>query len=185
MKEALITGVRRAAFSNEAGMGTAPLAHGAARTKEPVREGLVAMIGPFIDTNVICTLTALVILSTGVGGSDDGVILTAGAFEAGLPGFGRPALTVVILLFALSTLVSYSYYSQKCARYLLGDRWGGRYTYVYLGSILLGAVWTQDLVINMLDTAFALMAVPTVTTALILSPKVSAAARDYFSRYRS
>ena len=185
MKEALITGVRRAAFSNEAGMGTAPLAHGAARTREPVREGLVAMIGPFIDTNIVCTLTALVILTTGVGGSDDGVILTAGAFEAGLPGLGRPVLTVIILMFAMSTLISYSYYSQKCARYVLGDRWGTRYVWVYLGSILLGAVWTQDLVINMLDTAFAMMAVPTVTSALLLSPKVSAAARDYFSRYRS
>ncbi|HMB68098.1 MAG TPA: alanine/glycine:cation symporter family protein, partial [bacterium] len=185
MKEALITGVRRAAFSNEAGMGTAPLAHGAARTKEPVREGLVAMIGPFIDTNVVCTLTALVILTSGVGGSDDGVILTAAAFEAGLPGLGRAALTVIIFLFATSTLISYSYYSQKCARYALGDRWGTRYVWVYLSSIMLGAVWTQDLVINMLDTAFAMMAIPTVISTLLLSPKVAAAAQDYFSRYRS
>jgi len=185
MKEALITGVRRAAFSNEAGMGTAPLAHGAARTKEPVREGLVAMIGPFIDTNVVCTLTALVILTSGVGGSDDGVILTAAAFEAGLPGLGRAALTVIIFLFATSTLISYSYYSQKCARYALGDRWGTRYVWVYLSSIMLGAVWTQDLVINMLDTAFAMMAIPTVVSTLLLSPKVAAAAQDYFSRYRS
>jgi AGCS family alanine or glycine:cation symporter len=183
MKEALVTGVRRAAFSNEAGMGTAPLAHGAARTREPVREGLVAMIGPFVDTNVICTLTALVILSSGIAGSDDGVILTASAFEAGLPGIGRPALTLIIVLFAMSTLISYSYYSQKCAKYVLGDLWGGRYTWVYLGSILLGAVWTQDLVINMLDTFFAMMAVPTVTSAVILSPRVSAAARDYFRRF--
>jgi len=182
VKEAMVTGVRRAAFSNEAGMGTAPLAHGAARTKEPVREGLVAMVGPFLDTNIVCTLTALTILSTGVAGSDDGILLTAGAFETGLGTAGRWLLTVVILLFSLSTLISYSYYSQKCAKYVLGERWGARYEWVYLGTILLGAVWTQDLVLNMLDTAFAMMSIPTVLTAVALSPKVVAATREYFSR---
>jgi AGCS family alanine or glycine:cation symporter len=183
VKEAMITGVRRAAFSNEAGMGTAPLAHGAAKTKEPVREGLVAMIGPFIDTNIVCTLTALVILTSGVGGSEDGVILTAGAFEAALGAVGRGLLTLMILLFSVSTLISYSYYSKKCARYALGERWGDRYEYVYLGSIFLGAMWTQDMVINMLDTAFAMMAVPTMVSTLLLSPRVLAATRDYFARH--
>lgn len=182
VKDALVTGVRRAAFSNEAGMGTAPLAHGAARTKEPVREGLVAMVGPFLDTNIVCTLTALTILSTGAIGGDDGILLTAGAFESGLGAPGRWLLTLAITLFSISTLISYSYYSQKCAKYVLGERWGARYEYVYLGSILLGAVWTQDLVLNMLDTAFAMMSIPTVTTALALSPKVVAATREYFSR---
>lgn len=183
MKEALVTGVRRAAFSNEAGLGTAPMAHGAAKTSEPVREGLVAMVGPFIDTNIVCTLTALVILSTGVGGSDDGVILTAGAFEAGLGSVGRWILSVVILLFSLSTLISYSYYSQKCAKYVFGETWGARYEYVYLGSILFGAIWTQDMVINMLDTMFAMMAVPTLLSTLILAPRVVGAMRDYFQRH--
>ena len=182
MTESLRTGVQRAAFSNEAGMGTAAMAHGAARTDEPVREGLVAMLGPFIDTNVVCTLTALVILSTGVTGSDEGVILTATAFEAGLPAFGQEILTLVMLLFSISTLVSYSYYSQKCAKYVLGERAGEKYVYVYLGSIFLGAIWTQTLVLNIMDTAFALMAVPTVITALALSPKVVEASRDYFER---
>ncbi len=184
MKEAMITGVRRAAFSNEAGIGTAPLAHGAARTDEPVREGLVAMLGPFIDTNIVCTLTALVLLTAGgtAPAGADGVILTAGAFEAGLPGIGGPLLTVVILLFSLSTVLSYSYYSRKCAVYVLGERWGPRYEWVYLASIVVGAIWTQDLVINMLDTAFALMSVPTVVTALLLAPRVTEATRDYFRR---
>ncbi|MEZ5064798.1 MAG: sodium:alanine symporter family protein [bacterium] len=184
MKEALVTGVRRAAFSNEAGMGTAPLAHGAAKTDEPVREGLVAMLGPFIDTNIVCTLTALVILGAGGGvGGDDGVLLTAAAFEQGLPGAGRLILTLVILLFSMSTLISYSYYSQKCAIYVFGERWGARYEWIYLASIVVGAVWAQDLVINLLDTAFAMMAIPTVLSTLILSPRVAAATRDYFSRF--
>jgi len=187
VKEALVTGVRRAAFSNEAGMGTAPLAHGAARTNEPVREGLVAMLGPFIDTNIVCTLTALVILSTGVTGEGDGVLLTVRAFEAGIPAIGSfrtglGILTLVIVLFSMSTLISYSYYSRKCAIYALGERWGARYEWVYIGSIVLGAVWTQDLVINMLDTAFAMMSIPTVLSALLLSPRVVAATRDYFRR---
>ncbi|GJM45129.1 MAG: sodium:alanine symporter [Gemmatimonadota bacterium] len=188
MKQALITGVRRAAFSNEAGIGTAPLAHGAARTKEPVREGLVAMLGPFIDTNIVCTLTALVILTSGVGGDADGVLLTVQAFEAGIPNLfglrlGLALLTVVIVLFSVSTLISYSYYSRKCAIYVFGERWGGRYEWVYIASVVLGAVWAQDAVVNLLDTAFALMAIPTVLSALVLSPKVVAATRDYFSRY--
>jgi len=183
MIEAMRVGVKRAAFSNEAGMGTAPLAHGAARTDEPVREGLTAMIGPFIDTNVVCTLTALVILSSGVSGADEGVVLTRMAFDASLPGLGPPLLTFIIILFSVSTMMSYSYYSQKCAKYALGERWGARYELVYLASIFCGAIWTQSIVINMLDTAFAMMAIPTVLSTLLLSPRVVAATRDYFSRF--
>jgi len=182
VKEALITGVRRAAFSNEAGIGTAALAHGAAKTDEPVREGLVAMLGPFIDTNIVCTLTALVILSAGVDGGASGVTLTANAFEAALPGSGGALLTLVILLFGFSTLISFSYYSQKCARYLFGDAVGGRYVYVYLATLPIGAAWSQEVVVDLLDTAFALMALPTLTGALLLSPRVVTATRDYFAR---
>jgi AGCS family alanine or glycine:cation symporter len=181
-REALVTGVRRAAFSNEAGIGTAALAHGAARTREPVREGLVAMLGPFIDTNIVCTLTALVILASGVGGEASGVTLTARAFEAALPQVGGLLLTCVVLLFSVSTLISYSYYSQKCAKHVLGEKLGGSYIYVYLLTLPIAAAWTQETVINILDTAFALMAVPTLTGALLLSPKVVAAMRDYFDR---
>lgn len=180
VKEALITGVRRAAFSNEAGIGTAALAHGAAKTREPVREGLVAMLGPFIDTNIVCTLTALVILSSGVGSGDSGVTLTVQAFEAAMPAVGGFLLTLVILLFAFSTLVSYSYYSQKCAKYLLGEAVGERYIYVYLASLPVAAVFAQDTIVNILDTAFALMAIPTLTGTLLLSPRVMAATRRYF-----
>ena len=134
-REVLVNGIKRAAFSNEAGIGTAPMAHGAAKTKEPVREGLIAMLGPFIDTNIVCTLTALVILSAGVSGTDDGVVMTVKAFEHALPGIGRYILTLVIVMFSVSTMISYSYYSLKCSRYLFGHRFGSYYVYVYINNI--------------------------------------------------
>jgi len=183
-KEILITGVRRAAFSNEAGIGTAAMAHGAAKTKEPVREGLIAMLGPFFDTHLICTMTALVILSTGVSATDDGVVMTVSAFEQAMPGIGSILLTIVIALFSISTMISYSYYSQKCARYLFGHVFGGRYVYIYVVSIFFAASWSQDTLLNMLDTAFALMAIPTVVSSLILAPKVIDATKDYFQRMK-
>jgi AGCS family alanine or glycine:cation symporter len=185
VKEALVTGVRRAAFSNEAGIGTAPMAHGAAKTDEPVREGMVAMLGPFIDTNIVCTLTALVILSSGLGAEASGVTLTTRAFESAIPGAGGGLLTLVIILFSFSTMISLSYYAQKCARYLLGDTIGGKYIFVYLASLPIGALWAQDTVVNIMDTAFALMAIPTLFGALLLSPRVAAATRDYFARMAS
>jgi len=181
-KEVLTNGVKRAAFSNEAGIGTAPMAHGAAKTNEPVREGLIAMLGPFLDTNLVCTMTALVILSTGVPFAEDGVVMTVSAFETGMPGLGRYILTLVIFMFSISTMISYSYYSLKCSRYLFGDKIGSKYVYIYIISLPFAAVWTQGLVINMLDTAFALMSIPTLVGAILLSPKVTAATKDYFKR---
>jgi AGCS family alanine or glycine:cation symporter len=181
-KEVLITGVRRAAFSNEAGIGTAPMAHGAAKTKEPVREGLIAMLGPFLDTNIVCTLTALVILSTGVPATDDGVVMTVSAFEAAMPGVGRYILTLAIIMFSISTMMSYSYYSLKCSRYLFGYKFGSYYVYVYIISLFFAAVWSQDTVINILDTSFAMMAIPTLIGTLLLSRRVVAVTRDYFKR---
>jgi AGCS family alanine or glycine:cation symporter len=181
-RQVLVTGIKRAAFSNEAGIGTAPMAHGAAKTKEPVREGLIAMLGPFLDTNIVCTLTALVILSTGVPVAEDGVVMTVNAFEQAMPGVGRLILTLVIILFSISTMISYSYYSLKCSRYLFGYSFGSKYIYVYIISLVFAAVWTQDTLINMLDTAFALMAVPTLISTLLLSPRVVKATKDYFRR---
>ena len=181
-KDVLITGVRRAAFSNEAGIGTAAMLHGAAKTKEPVREGLVAMLGPFIDTNIICTLTGLVILSSGVRTEGSGVVMTVNAFDQAIPGVGKVVLGVVVTLFAVSTMISYSYYSLKCSRYLFGKKFGDKYIYIYLASIPVAALWSQDVVVNILDTAFALMAVPNLIAALLLSRKVVVALKDYFLR---
>lgn len=181
-RQVLVTGIRRAAFSNEAGLGTAPLAHGAAKTREPVREGLIAMLGPFLDTNIVCTMTALVILSTGVAAQEDGVVMTVNAFEHGMPGLGRYIMTVVVVLFSISTMISYSYYSLKCSRYLFGFNFGSWYVYVYILSMFFAAIWSQDTVLNFLDTAFAMMAVPTLIGSLLLAPKVIHATRDYFKR---
>ncbi|RKX23037.1 MAG: sodium/alanine symporter [Candidatus Zixiibacteriota bacterium] len=182
VREVIVTGVKRAAFSNEAGIGTAPMAHGAAKTKEPAREGLIAMLGPFIDTNIVCTLTALVIISTGVSPHDDGAVMTTNAFAEVMGSTGRYIMTLVILLFSISTMISYSYYSLKCARYLFGYKFGSKYVYIYLLSLPFAAWMGQDTVINIIDTAFACMAVPTLVGTLLLSPKVMSVLRGYESR---
>ena len=184
-REVIVTGIKRAAFSNEAGIGTAPMAHGAAKTDEPVREGLIAMLGPFLDTNIVCTITALVILSTGVPTTDDGVVMTVNAFEKAMPGLGRYIMTLVIVLFSISTMISYSYYSLKCAKYLFGYKIGDKYKYIFIISLFFAAIWSQDTVINMLDTSFAMMAFPTLIGTLLLSPKVISATKDYFKRLKA
>ncbi|MGV6802393.1 MAG: alanine/glycine:cation symporter family protein [bacterium] len=181
----IILGARRAAFSNEAGLGTAPMAHGAAKTSEPVQEGLVAMLGPVIDTLFVCTLTALAILVTGVWKNVEGlggVMLTAQAFMAAYPSFGGYLLLICILAFGLSSLFSYSYYGMKCFSFLFGARTTKIYAYSYIFSILLGAVASLSLIVNFIDLMFALMAVPTVLSALLLSPHVVRATNEYFSR---
>ena len=179
-KEVLVTGVKRAVFSNEAGIGTEALAHGAAQTREPVREGLVAMLGPFIDTIIVCTLTALVILSAGTTPTGNGVAMTADAFEQTMPYLGSVVLLVTFSLFAVSTMITYSYYTVKCARYLLGKRIGSRYVYVYLLLIPVAANWSQATAVNIIDTAFALMVIPTLTATILLAPRVVEEMRRYF-----
>ena len=183
----LLLGIRRGAFSNEAGIGTAPMAHGAAKTNEPIREGLVAMLGPAIDTLVICTLTALSILVTGVWqtSGDNGVSLTATAFQEGIPTYGKYLLLVCIAIFSISSLFSYSYYGTKCMSFLFGTNYRSYYNYFYVLSILLGATTSLSMMINLIDTFFALMAVPTMLTTIILAPKVVKEARNYFDRVRN
>lgn len=182
----IIIGVKRAAFSNEAGIGTAPMAHGATRTDEPVREGLVAMLGPFIDTIIVCSMTALVILASDLdlGQSKDleGVALTSAAFESVLGSAGSWLVTIAVILFSLTTMFGYSYYGRKCMTYLLGRQRGDFYNYIYIAALAVGAVVSVTVVVNIIDTAFALMAIPTMTATLLLSPRVMAAARDYFAR---
>ena len=180
----IITGVRRAAFSNEAGIGTEAMAHGAAKTDEPIREGLVAMMGPFIDTIIVCTSTALVILMTGVWQTttDNGVTLTASAFEAAMPGIGAYILFVCVFFFSTSTMFSYSYYGTKCLGYLIGAERQHWYNYFYVALIVVGAVVSLDAAISLIDGMYALMAIPTMTSTLLLAPKVMNAARDYFAR---
>ena len=180
----ILHGIKRGAFSNEAGIGTAPMAHGAARTDEPVREGLVAMLGPAIDTLVVCTLTALAILVTGVWQTSDanGVSLTASAFEDTMPYFGKYGLLICIAVFSISSLFSYSYYGTKCMSFLFGAHHQRKYLYVYIISILLGATTTLDMMINLIDGVFALMAIPTMIATLILAPKVIKVSKLYFQK---
>ena len=188
VSQVITTGVKRAAFSNEAGIGTAPMAHGAAKTKEPVREGLVAMVGPFIDTIVICSMTAFVILASGDWRPDgeadvQGIELTVRAFESAIGAPGKYLITTAVVLFAVSTMFGFAYYGRKCFTYLFGARRGRYYEYFYILALAVAAVWSLDTVINILDTAFALMAMPNMIATLLLAPKVVQATREYFSRH--
>jgi len=178
----IIIGVRRGMFSNEAGTGTETMAHGAAKTTEPIREGLVAMLGPFIDTLVVCSITAIIILLSGVYVEDlNGVSMTAEAFkrELGIP--GQIFLTIAVLNFALSTMFGYSYYGQKCASYVFGTRWKDVYNWFYVVMIVVASVASIDIAVNFVDSAYALMVIPTMTATFLLSPKVLAEAKRYFS----
>tara|TARA_R110002073_G_scaffold325707_3_gene505039 strand:- start:7958 stop:9337 length:1380 start_codon:yes stop_codon:yes gene_type:complete len=182
----ILLGIKRGAFSNEAGIGTAPLAHGAAKTDEPVREGLVAMLGPAIDTLIVCTLTALAILVTGVWETtaDNGVSLTASAFGAAMPGFGKYLLLICIAVFSISSLFSYSYYGTKCMSFLIGADKKHYYNYIYIISIILGATTSLSAMINLIDGVFALMAIPTMVSTIILAPKVVKELSAYRQRLR-
>jgi len=184
MGAVIVTGIRRAAFSNEAGIGTEAMAHGAAITKEPVREGLVAMLGPMIDTLIVCSVTGFVILATGVWTNPDlnGISMTTQAFEVGLPIVGKPLLILIVIVFSLTTMIGYSYYGSKCTAFLFGNKWKQSYRIFYTLSLILASVITIDIVINFIDGMFALMAIPTMVSSIILAPKVMAAARRYFDR---
>lgn len=183
----IILGVRRGAFSNEAGVGTAPMAHGAAKTDEPVREGLVAMLGPFIDTIIVCTLTALAILVTGVWKTSDtnGVSLTATAFGNAMPGIGKYLLMICVAIFSISSLFSYSYYGTKSLSFIAGANNKHLYNYVFIASIILGATASLDTIINLIDSAFALMAIPTMLATIILAPKVMKETKKYIKKLKN
>lgn len=182
----ILLGIRRGAFSNEAGIGTAPMAHGAAKTAEPVREGLVAMLGPAIDTLIVCTLTALAILVTGVWQSSDanGVSLTASAFGTAMPTVGKYLLLICIAVFSISSLFSYSYYGTKCMSFIFGADKKHYYNYFYIISIIIGATTTLDMMINLIDGVFALMAIPTMFATLYLAPRVVKESKLYFQRIK-
>lgn len=180
--QAIRFGVARGVFSNEAGLGSAPIAHGAAQTKEPVREGLVAMLGPFIDTIMICTMTALVIVLTGAFTSGEtGADLTAKAFNTGLPGWGGYIVAIGIIFFAFSTAVSWSYYGDRCIDYLFGDKMVMPYRVLYCillpvgASVKLSTVWAISDIFN------ALMAWPNLVGLVLLSPVLIKLTKAYFS----
>ncbi|SEA08763.1 alanine/glycine:cation symporter family protein [Microbulbifer marinus] len=184
----IATGISRGAFSNEAGIGTESLAHGAAKTREPIREGVVAMLGPIIDTLVICTCTALVILLTGVWQHADGiagVTLTANAFSEVFGHFGPVLLLLMVLPLAFSTIVTFWYYGVKCFVFLFGSRFQGLYTAMYILLIVIGAVASLNAVNSIIIGMYAIMAIPTMTSTLLLARYVNRAAHDYFVRMES
>ncbi len=180
----ILYGVQRGAFSNEAGVGTEALAHGAARTNEPVREGLVAMLGPIIDTLIVCTCTAVVILLSGLWQQSDvdGVSLTASAFSALLGPVGVALLFLCVVCFSITTMFTYAFYGYQCAAYLFGTKGARIYRYVYVGFVVVAAIISLDAAVSIIDGCFALMAIPTMVSALLLAGKVRVAAVDYFQR---
>jgi AGCS family alanine or glycine:cation symporter len=182
----IVIGVRRASFSNEAGIGTAPMALAASQTTEPVREGLVSMLSPAIDTLVVCTLTALAILVTDVWKTEgvSGVTLTVLAFESALGGLGKFLLLISAFFFAITSLFSYSYYGNKAISFMAGVKSGRLYDYFYLTTIVIGAVASMTDIINVIDIAYALMALPTMLSGLVLAPRVLKEAKSYFERMK-
>jgi alanine or glycine:cation symporter, AGCS family len=182
----LTMGVRRGLFSNEAGQGSAPMAHAAAKTQYPMREGMVASLEPFIDTIFICTLTALVVITTGAWESGiQGVGMTVKAFEIGLAkvnlGTIAPHIVAVsLLLFAFSTIISWSYYGSRAANYLLGEKAIKPYYYLYSVFVFFGAVWGMDLVWNFVDMVITFMTIPNLIAILLLSTVMQKEVKEYF-----
>lgn len=182
----ILLGIRRAVFSNESGVGNAPMYHGQSKTNQPVHEGLVAMLGPFIDTIIVCTITALIIIISGVyiEAESNGIALTLSAFEKLMHGFGDELLMVMIICFGISTLFTYSYYGTKCLNYLAGPKIGKYYNAIYIISIIFAAVASVDLVVGLIDLAFALMSIPNMIAVLWLAPKMNLAMNSYFNQLK-
>ncbi|ORU92321.1 MAG: sodium:alanine symporter [Cycloclasticus sp. symbiont of Poecilosclerida sp. N] len=166
-------GVARGVFSNEAGLGTAPIAHAAAKTNNPVRQGKIAMLGTFIDTIIICTMTALVIILTGSWRSGEtGASLSAHAFKTGLPGYGDYVVSFGLAIFALTTLLGWSYYGERCAEYILGVKVIPWYRIAWVLAIPLGAMMDLEFLWLLADVLNGLMAIPNLIALLLLSPIV-------------
>ncbi|MFH2048380.1 MAG: sodium:alanine symporter family protein [bacterium] len=173
-------GFKRGLFSNESGQGSAPMAHSTAKVEEPVREGMVAMLGPFIDTIVICTMTALVVIATGVWDSGlTGAPLTMAAFDKALPIYGKWMVVVGIFLFAYSTVIAWSYYGEKGIEYVAGKKAKLPYKWVFIIFTLLGARLDLVAVWSFADIANALMAIPNLIALLSLSGVIVAMTKKY------
>ena len=174
-------GVARGIFSNEAGLGTAPIAHAAAKTNDPVRQGKIAMLGTFIDTILVCSMTALVIVLTGSWTSGEtGAALSALAFQQALPG-GDTLVSLGLAVFALTTLIGWSYYGERCAEYLLGVRVIPVYRLLWVIAIPVGAMQDLDLLWLLADVLNGLMAIPNLIALLLLSPVIFKMTREHLA----
>lgn len=178
-------GVARGIFSNEAGLGTAGIAQSAGSTRDPVFSGLIGMMGTFIDTIIVCTMTGLAIIVTGVWTSGQtGAVLSSSAFEAAMPGVGRYLLAFELAIFAYTTILGWAYYSEKCWEYLLGTAVEKPFRILWTLAVFPGAVVNLDFAWLVADTLNALMAIPNLISLLLLSPIVVSVTRDYFDRQR-
>jgi alanine or glycine:cation symporter, AGCS family len=183
----LLMGVRRGLFSNEAGQGSAPIAHAAAKTDWPAREGLVASIEPLVDTIIICTLTALMIILTGAWELDkEGVTMTTRAMEIGLnrvgiKGVGDHIVAGGLMLFAFSTIISWSYYGSRAVNYLFGEKYIKPFGFVYGAFVFLGSIWGLDLVWHFVDMVITFMTIPNLIALLLLAPVIMSETRKYFA----
>ena len=181
IRMAIQNGVARGVFSNESGLGSAPIAAAAAKTNEPVEQGLISMTGTFIDTLIICTLTGLTILVTGVWSGDlNGVALTQSAFSTVFSYFGPSLLTIFLVLFAFTTILGWNYYGERCFEFLFGVRFIWLYRVVFVVMVLLGGFIELDMVWIIADIVNALMALPNLIALLVLSPVVIAETKKYF-----
>ena len=182
---AIQNGVARGVFSNESGLGSAPIAAAAARTKEPVEQGLISMTGTFIDTLIICSLTGLTILITGVwDGNLNGVSLTQAAFARVFANFGPVLLSVFLVLFAFTTILGWNYYGERCFEFLFGVRYIRVYRLLFVLMIVLGGFVGLEAVWILADIVNALMALPNLIALLVLSPIVISETKKYFAKHR-
>lgn len=182
---ALRYGVARGIFSNEAGLGTAGIAQAAGQSRNPVESGLIGMMGTFIDTIIVCTMTGLVLIVTGAWSSGlKGAALSASAFTAAFPGFGQYLLALSLAVFAYTTILGWAYYGEKCWEYLLGSSVEKPYRVLWTLFVMIGAVTQLDFVWLVADTLNALMAIPNLISLLLLSPIVARLTQDYFATDR-
>ncbi|MCP4977481.1 MAG: sodium:alanine symporter family protein [Maribacter sp.] len=182
----VMIGIKRAMFSNEAGLGSAPMYHGQSKTDNPIKEGLVAMLGPFIDTILVCTFTAVVIILSGAYLEDaNGIVMTLSAFEKTLFGYGDDLLMIIVTAFALSTLFTYSYYGVKSLSFLTNAKIGKLYNVYFVITIVFAAVASVELVTHLIDLSYALMVIPNMIAVLLLAPKVNQAAKEYFKNLKN
>jgi len=179
-KEVVIMGIRRATFSNEAGMGSAAMAHSAAKSL-PAQEGIVALLEPFIDTIIICTITALALLMTGAWSQTgiEGSEMTAWAFESVYGVFGRGIVTLTVTLFAFSTIVSWSYYGEQGVTFIFGEKCIPYYRYVFVVFIFMGAIAKLNLVLNVSDAVYGLLAIPNLIGTYFLLSKAKESLKEY------
>jgi len=179
-------GVARGVFSNEAGLGSAPIAHAAAQTKDPVRQGLIAMLGTFLDTIIVCTITGLVIVTSGAWTSgESGAALTSAAFADALPGLGNYLVAISLAIFAFTTIIGWSFYGEKCVEFLFGVKAIKPYRLLWILAVPVGATLSLDFVWLVADTLNAMMALPNLIAIAMLSPVVFGLTREYFARQKA